>query len=103
MIVEYIRYRITADAAATFEAAWGEAAAYLDGSEHCHGYELAHCEEDPQLYILRIEWTSREAHMKGFRRSGAFPAFFKCIQPYLKNVEEMQHYAPTALRRAADS
>jgi hemoglobin len=100
MVVEYIRYSIADADAAGFEQAWADAAQYLDRDENCHGYELARCEEDPKLYILRIEWTSTEAHMKGFRRSPAFPAFFKCIQPHLKAIQEMHHYVPT-MRSAA--
>jgi hemoglobin len=97
MIVEYIRYSIPEADAAAFEAAWGEAAAHLAACEDCLGYELARCQEDARLYIVRIAWTSTEAHLKGFRRSAAFPAFFKLIQPYLKAIQEMQHYAPTAV------
>jgi len=100
MIAEYIRYSIPETEAAVFEKAWADAAVYLDGDDNCLGYELSRCEEDPKLYILRIDWTSTEAHMRGFRRSPAFPAFFKCIQPYLKAIQEMQHYAPTGVHRA---
>ena len=99
MIVEYIRYTVPGDTAA-FEAAWSEAAVYLDRANECLGYELSRCEEDPTLYILRIEWTSTEAHLKGFRRSEAFREFFACIRPYLGNIQEMQHYAPTKVLSA---
>lgn len=97
MIVEYMRYKIEGDVAA-FEQSWVEAAKFLDREEHCLSYELSRCEEDPTLYILRIEWTSTDAHTKGFRRSAEFPQFLRCIRPYLKNVAEMQHYAPTTVR-----
>lgn len=100
MIVEYLRYRIETDAPA-FEAAWAEAAAILDRDQRCLSYELAHCVEEPALYILRIEWTTLEDHLKGFRRSSAFPQFFKSIGPYVKAIEEMRHYAPTIVRSAA--
>lgn len=99
MVAEYIRYSIAEADAAAFEQAWTDAAVYLDRDENCRAYELARCEEDPRLYILRIDWTSTEAHVKGFRRSPDFPAFFKCIQPYLKAIEEMRHYALTSVRR----
>ena len=46
MIVEYIRYAVPGDTAA-FEAAWSEAAVYLDRANDCLSYELGRCEEDP--------------------------------------------------------
>ncbi|HKE94797.1 MAG TPA: antibiotic biosynthesis monooxygenase [Povalibacter sp.] len=104
MIVEYIRYKL--DEAATqpaanglnlFEAAYLEAAASLDTSAHCRGYELSRCVEEKDRYILRIEWDSLEGHMQGFRRAPEFAPFFAAIKPYIARIEEMQHYAVSSI------
>lgn len=102
MIVEYIRYAVTEDRRAGFEAAYAEAQAALRASPHCLGWELARCADEPGRYILRIEWDSAEGHLAGFRRSPGFRAFFAAIRPFVGDIEEMRHYERTAVRSAAE-
>ena len=97
MIVEYVRYTIDEGRAEAFEAAYARAAPSLDASPHCLAYELSRCVEAPESYVLRIEWDSVEGHMQGFRRSAEFAAFFAAIRPYVGDIAEMRHYAPTAV------
>ncbi|MFI8102916.1 putative quinol monooxygenase [Streptomyces sp. NPDC101118] len=93
--VEYIRYRIALDEQQSFEDAYRKAAESLAAAPECVDYELARCEEEQERYILRIRWTSTEAHLQGFRRGEHFPAFFSAIRPYVTAIEEMQHYQVT--------
>jgi quinol monooxygenase YgiN len=97
MIVEYVRYTIDEARAEAFEAAYAQAAAALDASPHCLAYELSRCVEAPESYVLRIEWDSAEGHMQGFRRGAEFGAFFAAIRPYVGDIAEMRHYAPTGV------
>lgn len=92
LIVEYTRYKIDEKQRALFERVYEKAGAVLGSSSHCLRHELSHCTEDPANYILRIEWDSEEGHLKGFRTSPEFKAFFALVQPYVKNIEEMRHY-----------
>jgi quinol monooxygenase YgiN len=109
MVVEYLRYKIAPGGGAAFEAAYAEAAAVLAESPYCVDYELTRRtadqtgprpdpEDDVEHYMLRIRWTSSEDHLSGFRRSPAFGRFFAAIRPYLADLEEMRHYAETAVR-----
>ncbi|MEU9123013.1 antibiotic biosynthesis monooxygenase family protein [Streptomyces sp. NPDC048506] len=101
MTVEYIRYTLTdPERRAAFERAYTAAAAQLDAAPECLGYDLAQGVEEPEHYILRIEWTSVEDHLKGFRGGPHFPAFLDHVRPYIDDIEEMKHYAPTAVRSA---
>ncbi|MFD4557087.1 group II truncated hemoglobin [Streptomyces sp. NPDC058469] len=96
--VEYIRYRIPEQRSAEFLAAYTRAARQLAAAPQCVSYELARCEEDAEHFVLRITWTSTEAHLEGFRRSELFPPFLAEIGPYVENIEEMRHYEPTPVR-----
>ncbi len=100
MIVEYIRYRLEESAAETFIDAYGRASASLDVSPFCSDYELARCEEEQGVFILRIEWTSAEDHLQGFRKSAEFRAFLGEIRPYIEQIEEMRHYEVTRVASA---
>ena len=99
MIVEYIRYKIPADRSEAFEAAYAAAAPSLDASEHCLRYELARGAEEPENYILRIEWDSLEGHEQGFRGSPGFQPFLAAVRLYIPAVEEMRHYSATTVAR----
>ena len=92
MIVEYTRYKIDSTRRETFEAAYTKAGVSLEASSHCLAYEFSRCTEDPDHYILRIEWDSEEGHLRGFRLSPEFRAFFATVQPFVKDIEEMRHY-----------
>lgn len=98
MSIEYIRYKISPDAHDEFLAAYAEASKSLDQSEYCLGYELSQCEEESERYILRIEWTSTQDHLQGFRKSSPFRSFLAHVRPYVGNIEEMQHYAATTVQ-----
>jgi hemoglobin len=95
MIVEYTRYRITQERQKAFEQAYQSAQQYLQASPHCLRYELTHCTEEPERYVLRIEWVSEERHLQGFRKEPNFQSFFALVKPYFSNIEEMQHYELT--------
>ncbi|MFC9849347.1 group II truncated hemoglobin [Streptomyces sp. NPDC060223] len=96
--VEYIRYGIPEQQSAEFLAAYTRAAVHLAAAPECVDYELARCEEDFEHFVLRITWTSTEAHEEGFRKSELFADFLAEIRPYVSSVEEMRHYKPTAVR-----
>lgn len=97
MIVEYIRYTIDEARSAAFVEAYTVAAESLRDSSHCQSFELSRCTEDPTSFILRITWDSVEGHLSGFRKSAQFRSFFAAIQPYVKDIQEMRHYAQTAV------
>jgi heme-degrading monooxygenase HmoA len=99
MIVEYTRYKINEQRRSAFENAYKRAGESLEASGHCLAFELSHCTEDPEHYILRIEWDSEEGHLKGFRTSPEFKTFFAVVQPYAKDIEEMQHYEVISAKR----
>ncbi|QJX47629.1 antibiotic biosynthesis monooxygenase [Hymenobacter taeanensis] len=93
MTVEYIRYRITAEQQPAFLEAIRSANQLLSAAPDCLNYQLGHCEEDPTLFIWRIEWTSVERHLSGFRKSPEFGKFFQLVKPFYQSIQEMNHYA----------
>ena len=92
MVVEYIRYVVPEADADRFEDAYRRAGRVLDADPHCLRYEVARGVEEPEHFVVRIEWDSVEGHERGFRTSPAFPAFFAAVQPFLSEIQEMKHY-----------
>lgn len=102
MIVECIRYRVGSDRAADFLDAYASAAAVLEADARCVAYEVSRGHEEPDWFVVRIEWTSLTDHLDGFRHSPDFASFFAAVKPFFGNVEEMSHYqSHRSYRRAA--
>lgn len=105
MVVEYIRYDLTTHTAEALIEAYREAVKHLEAAPECMGFELTRCEEAPASLVLRILWRSTADHLDGFRKGPNFPPFLRLIRPYVGEIAEMCHYAPTgvAWRRSGEA
>jgi len=95
MITEYIRYHLTTHTPDALVQAYEQAGEHLRAAPECQGYSLAQCREEPAAFVLRIDWTSADAHMEGFRRGENFPPFLALIRPFVGEITEMRHYSDT--------
>lgn len=95
MTVEYIRYKVEPDQRENFLDAYREGSTQLKASPYCIRYEISECEEEPGQFMVRIEWTSTEDHLNGFRKSTEFRTFFTSVKPFFENIQEMRHYRLT--------
>ena len=93
MVVEYIRYTVPADMADGFVAAYRKAGEVLAADPHCRAFEVARGVEQPEHFVVRIEWDSVEGHEQGFRAGPRFGEFFAAVRPFFAGIEEMKHYA----------
>jgi quinol monooxygenase YgiN len=96
MVVEIIRYDITPESTAHFLQAYKEAGTYLNRSTHCLSYEVVQGIEEPNHFIVRIEWDSVEGHMQGFRAGPEFQPFFALVKSFFNAILEMKHYSVIA-------
>ena len=92
MVVEYIRYTVPGAESAGFEEAYRTAGQVLREDPHCLRYEVARGVEEPEHFVIRIEWDSIEGHERGFRASPGFQEFFAAVRPFFSEIEEMKHY-----------
>lgn len=95
MIVEYVRYALAQHQPAELIDGYRAAAEHLDAAPECISDELTQCADDPRSLVLRIEWQSAEAQLRGFRRGPSFPPYFAAIQPFVGEIAEMRHYERT--------
>lgn len=92
MVVEYIRYTVPAEQAGAFEEAYSRAGAILQEDSHCLAFEVARGVEEPDHFVVRIEWDSLDGHEQGFRSSPQFAEFFAAVRPFFSEIDEMKHY-----------
>jgi quinol monooxygenase YgiN len=95
MIIEYIRYDLSAHQPEELVSTYAAATDALRAAPECEAFELTQCEEAPRSFILRIKWLSTDAHLQGFRKGPHFAAFLAAIKPFISEIAEMRHYAPT--------
>ncbi len=103
MIVEYVRYRVPEERQEAFLADCARAAAVLARAPQCVDHELSRSVDEPACWVLRITWTSADEHLQGFRGGDLFPEFRAAVRPWVGAIEEMRHYAPTAVRGTGGS
>lgn len=92
MVVEYIRYTVPLALAEKFVGAYQRAGRILEADPHCVRWEVARGTEEPEHFVVRIEWDSIEGHQQGFRSSPQFGEFFAAVKPFFGQIQEMKHY-----------
>ena len=92
LVVEYLRYRIASDGTDQFIKDYRAASRELMASPYALSFEMCQCVDEPEQFILRIEWTSADDHLKRFRGSDTFKAFFAHVRTHVGGIEEMRHY-----------
>jgi len=104
MVVEYIRYTVPPARAEDFQAAYQRAGQVLNADPHCVRWEVARGAEEPEHFVVRIEWDSIGGHEQGFRSSPQFGEFFAAVQPFFDQIQELKHYQvrPQAARGGGD-
>jgi heme-degrading monooxygenase HmoA len=100
MVVEYIRYALTAHSGEELIEGYRRAQRQLEAAPEARAWELARCTDDPTQFILRIEWKSADGHLQGFRKGAQFPPFLAAIRPFIGEIAEMRHYQPTDVASA---
>ena len=73
---------IRAGQSAEFEAAFQQAAPLIATAPGYLGHELHRCLDTPQRYLLLEHWTTRDAHMLGFRQSPEFQEWSRLTHPF---------------------
>lgn len=92
MIVEYVRYQLSPEDRADFEATYRQVGPLLTASPHCLRWELRKSVEQPADYVVRIEWDTLEGHEVGFRESPEYQAFFQALSVFSASRQEMAHF-----------
>lgn len=96
MIVERALVAVRPGSGPAFEAAVARGAPHVAGSIGFRSLSLHRGIEQPDRYLLLIEWDSVEDHTVGFRGSEAFTRWRAEIGPYLDGDPDVEHYDPVA-------
>ena len=92
MIVELVILRAKSGAADGMRAGLQAARAVISQAEGYRGSTFHQGIEDPQRFVLRIEWDSVDAHMKGFREGPLFPQWRSHFGQYIDGAPDVSHF-----------
>lgn len=98
MTVEYVRYRVKAGDRNGFMLGLAHAVKQLETNGSCLGYELTESMDDPEIMVLRIEWTKGGGRFR-FRDSAFFPGLISDGRPFADLITDMHHYKLTGISK----
>ena len=92
MILEHAVLDVREGSSADFEAAFATAKSIIATSPGFRSLRLERCLEQPDRYVLLVEWDSVEAHENGFRKSPAFEEWRTLLHGFYPTPPTVQHF-----------
>jgi heme-degrading monooxygenase HmoA len=92
MILEHAVLDVREGSSADFEAAFAKAKSIIAASPGFRSLRLERCMEQPDRYVLLVEWDSVEAHEDGFRRSPPFEEWRTLLHGFYPTRPTVQHF-----------
>lgn len=92
MILEVALITIKSEQTQAFEYAFSTAQAIIAGATGYISHQLKRCIEEPNKYVLLIQWKTLEDHTVGFRQSAAFQEWKQQLHHFYDSPALVQHY-----------
>jgi heme-degrading monooxygenase HmoA len=90
MVVEIAVFTTKDGHAEQFAAAYSQAREVLVGSPGCRSARMTRGIENPDRFVLLVEWDTLEDHTEGFRGSDRFTQWRALIGPHFDSAD-VQH------------
>jgi heme-degrading monooxygenase HmoA len=91
MITELAQLTIKTDSGEQFEAAVAMAAPLFQRARGCRSMRLERGIEDPDSYLLVVEWETLEDHEVHFRQSADFQEWRRLVGEYFSVAPKVTH------------
>lgn len=75
-----------------FECDFAKASQYISSIDGYLGHTLQKCLEQPNKYLLLVNWRNLEDHTIGFRESAAYQEWKKLLHHYYEPFPIVEHY-----------
>ena len=93
MILEVADIRITRGRQVEFEqAAHHGLRTIFPLAKGFRGYEVRHCIESPERYVLLLEWETLEDHTVGFRGSAGYGKWRGMVSDFFAQPPFVEHF-----------
>jgi heme-degrading monooxygenase HmoA len=92
MVLEVAILDVKTGQNAEFVAAFQQAAPLIASIPGYVSHELQKCLEQPQRYILLVQWQTLEAHTIGFRQSAQYQEWKRLLHHFYDPFPTVEHY-----------
>jgi heme-degrading monooxygenase HmoA len=92
LIREHALLPVRAGLTSDFEEALQRALPIIRSMPGCLNAEVSRCVEDPQLYLLLVEWERIEDHDPGFRQSERYQEWRALLHHFYDPFPTVQHF-----------
>jgi heme-degrading monooxygenase HmoA len=92
MILEHVILPVRVELSEAFEAAFRGAVPLIAGMAGFHHLRLARCIENPDHYLLLVEWDRLEDHTEGFRGSQEYQEWRRSLHHFYEPFPVVEHY-----------
>ena len=99
MVIEVAVFTVKDGHAELFADAYAQARELLASSPGCRSVRMTRGVENPDRFLLLVEWDTLEAHSEGFRGGERFARWRALIGPHF-DVADVQHVTDLDAARA---
>ena len=92
LILEVARLDVKPGLGAEFEAAFAQAQSIISGMSGYISHELKRCVENPDRYLLLVNWACVEDHTIGFRQSEEYEQWRALLHHFYDPFPTVEHY-----------
>ncbi|WP_127143031.1 antibiotic biosynthesis monooxygenase family protein [Pelagibacterium montanilacus] len=91
-MLEIARIEVKPGMEAAFEEGAAKAAPLFKRAKGCQSMQVRRCAEEPEVYLLMVEWETLENHTVDFRNSEDFQAWRECVSHCFAKPPFVQHF-----------
>lgn len=95
MILEAAMLQVKKGLEESFEKDFKAASAYISAIDGYRNHKLKRCLEQPNKYILLVEWNTLEDHTVGFRESEEYKHWKAMLHHYYDPFPVVEHFETT--------
>ena len=92
MILEVAALDVRPGQTDDFEEAFSEAQQIIASMPGFQRHELRRCIENPNRYLLLVEWDTLESHTEGFRKSAQYQRWRQLLHHFYDPFPVVEHY-----------
>jgi heme-degrading monooxygenase HmoA len=92
MILEVAILNVKPGESAEFEAAFANAQEIISSMNGYTSHQLQKCLENPDRYILLVNWQTLEDHTRGFRESDEYQEWRAKLHHFYAPFPTVEHY-----------
>jgi heme-degrading monooxygenase HmoA len=91
-VLEAARLDVRPGQAEAFLGAFAQARPMIEATPGFLGLDLRRCVEEPDRFLLLVEWESVEAHTVGFRGSDRYHRWRELLHHFYDPFPVVEHY-----------